>query len=131
MDTKDGLFVPVLRHAETLDADRLAGAVNGLKRQVIDRSLEHSGFKDPTITLSNFGMLAGRYATLVIVPPQVAILGAGRIADRVLPVGAQPEIRPVLPLSLTFDHRVVTGAEAARFLRAVIGSLEAESGVSE
>lgn len=128
VDTKDGLFVPVLRNAETLDADRLTETLNGLKQQVIDRSVGRTGFKDPTITLSNFGTLAGRYANLVIVPPQVAILGAGRIADRVLSVDSQSAIRPVLPLSLTFDHRVVTGAEAARFLRAVIDSLEAEFG---
>lgn len=131
VNTGDGLFVPVLRNADRLDAVQLAETVGKLKKQVVDRTIERSALKDPTITLSNFGTLAGRHANLVVVPPQVAILGAGRIGDQVLAVGSKPAIRPVLPLSLTFDHRVVTGAEAARFLRAVIDNLESESGVSE
>ena len=77
-----------------------------------------------TITLSNFGTLAGQHAALIIVPPQVAILGAGRITDQ--PVLSEDDLRThaMLPLSLTFDHRAVTGGEAARFLRAVIDDLE-------
>ncbi len=70
-----------------------------------------------TITLSNFGALGGRFASLVVVPPQVAILGAGRIH----PGAAGGKM---LPLSLSFDHRVVTGAEAIRFLNAVRAALE-------
>jgi len=131
VDTPDGLFVPVLRNANGLDTAQLAETVNSLKLQVIERSIERSQLKNPTITLSNFGSLTGRYANLVIVPPQVAILGGGNISDQVLPVGSQPVIRPVLPLSLTFDHRVVTGGEAARFLRAVIDNLQSKSGVSQ
>ena len=78
-----------------------------------------------TITLSNFGMLGGRHAALVVIPPQVAILGAGRAPMVVALEGRGPEPRTVLPLSLTFDHRAVTGGEAARFLAAVIADLEA------
>jgi len=69
-----------------------------------------------TITLSNFGIIGGRFASLVIVPPQVAIIGAGRIGERAVARDGQMVVRSVLPLSLTFDHRVVTGGEAARFL---------------
>jgi pyruvate dehydrogenase E2 component (dihydrolipoamide acetyltransferase) len=69
-------------------------------------------------------MIGGRFANLVIVPPQVAIVGAGRIDERVLARDGQPVVRRVLPLSLTFDHRVVTGGEAARFLMALKGNLE-------
>ncbi|MEZ5667500.1 MAG: 2-oxo acid dehydrogenase subunit E2 [Alphaproteobacteria bacterium] len=58
-----------------------------------------------TITLSNFGMLGGRYASLVVVPPQVAILGAGRIADEPVAVDGTVAVARTLPLSLTFDHR--------------------------
>ena len=78
-----------------------------------------------TITLSNFGMIAGKYAAPIVVPPTVAILGAGRIHEQVVAAGGAPAVHRVLPLSLTFDHRVVTGGEAARFLAAVIADLEA------
>jgi 2-oxoisovalerate dehydrogenase E2 component (dihydrolipoyl transacylase) len=76
-----------------------------------------------TITLSNFGMIGGRFASLVVVPPQVAIIGAGRAEQRVVVDRGQQVIRRMLPLSLTFDHRVVTGGEAARFLAAVKSAL--------
>jgi 2-oxoisovalerate dehydrogenase E2 component (dihydrolipoyl transacylase) len=72
-------------------------------------------------------MIGGRFASLVVVPPQVAIVGAGRIAERVMVQHGQPAVRRVLPLSLTFDHRVVTGGEAARFLRALKYDLEQPS----
>ena len=76
---------------------------------------------------SNFGMIGGRFASLVVVPPQVAIVGAGRIAQRVAAHQGQPAVRRMLPLSLTFDHRVVTGGEAARFLVALKLDLERSS----
>ena len=69
-------------------------------------------------------MIGGRFANLVIVPPQVAIVGAGRIDQRVMAHDGQAAVRRVLPLSLTFDHRVVTGGEAARFLMALKSDLE-------
>ena len=72
-------------------------------------------------------MIGGRFATLVIVPPQVAIVGAGRVNQRVMMREGQMAVRRVLPLSLTFDHRVVTGGEAARFLVALRSNLEQAS----
>jgi pyruvate dehydrogenase E2 component (dihydrolipoamide acetyltransferase) len=69
-------------------------------------------------------MIGGRFANLVIVPPQVAIVGAGRIDQRVMAHDGQAVVRRALPLSLTFDHRVVTGGEAARFLMALKLDLE-------
>jgi pyruvate dehydrogenase E2 component (dihydrolipoamide acetyltransferase) len=69
-------------------------------------------------------MIGGRFAALVIVPPQVAILGAGRIAKRAVARDDQVVVRKILPLSLTFDHRVVTGGEAARFLVGLRRDLE-------
>jgi pyruvate dehydrogenase E2 component (dihydrolipoamide acetyltransferase) len=77
-----------------------------------------------TFTLSNFGTFGGRYADPVVVPPTVAILGAGRIRRAVVAVGGEAVVHRVLPLSLSFDHRAVTGGEATRFLAAVIGDLE-------
>ncbi|NNF77820.1 MAG: 2-oxo acid dehydrogenase subunit E2, partial [Rhizobiales bacterium] len=79
-----------------------------------------------TITLSNFGMMAGLHASLVVAPPQVAILGAGRIEERVVVRDHKPVVARVLPLSLSFDHRAVTGGDATGFLAAVIASLQSD-----
>ena len=72
-------------------------------------------------------VIGGRFASLVVVPPQVAIVGAGRIADMVVAHLGQPSVRRVLPLLLTFDHRVVTGGEAARFMVALKSDIERTS----
>ena len=74
--------------------------------------------------LSNFGTLAGRYGIPLVVPPAVAILGAGRCATEPVAVGGTVAAHRRMPLSLSFDHRCITGGEACRFLAAVIGDLE-------
>jgi 2-oxoisovalerate dehydrogenase E2 component (dihydrolipoyl transacylase) len=74
--------------------------------------------------LSNFGLIAGRHASLIVMPPQVAILGVGRITMQPVQAGETVALHRAMPLSLTFDHRAVTGGMAARFLRAVIADLE-------
>lgn len=123
VDTPDGLFAPVLRHAERLSMAQLATRLAELKSAVRSRTIAPAALKGATLTLSNFGVLGGVHAVLVVSPPQVAILGAGRIHDAVLAIGNTPEVRRVLPLSLSFDHRAVTGGEAARFMRAVLADL--------
>lgn len=123
VDTDDGLFVPALRNADVLDARGVREAVNRLRAQVEDRSLPASELTGYTISLSNFGMFAGRYATPVIVPPCVAIVAAGRARHQITPVIGGFESHKVIPLSLTFDHRACTGGEAARFLRAMMNDL--------
>ncbi len=125
VDTADGLFVPVVRDAGNRAPDDLRRALETLKEDVGARRVKPEDLSGQTITLSNFGLLGGRYAELVVVPPQVAIVGAGRIVPRVVVRDGKAVIRRMLPLSLTFDHRVVTGGEAARFLAAVIAALEA------
>ena len=77
-----------------------------------------------TFTLSNFGTVGGQHAELVVVPPQVGILGVGRMTEQVVAADGAAAVHRILPLSLTFDHRAVTGAEAARFLRAVVEEIE-------
>lgn len=123
VDTDDGLFVPALRNADVLDAAGIRQAVDRLRVQVMDRSIPSTELSGYTISLSNFGMFAGRYATPVIVPPCVAILAAGRGRHQVVPVMGGIETHKIIPLSLTFDHRAATGGEAARFLRAVLDDL--------
>ncbi len=123
MDTGDGLFAPVLRSVEKRDAADLRRGLEAMKRDVLARTVPLEELRGATITLSNFGTLGGRHAALVVVPPQVAIIGAGRIAPGVVAVDGQAVVRHVLPLSLTFDHRAVTGGEAARFLGAMVADL--------
>lgn len=123
VDTDDGLFVPALRNADVLDARGVREAVNRLRAQVEDRSIPASELSGYTISLSNFGMFAGRYATPVIVPPTVAIVAAGRGRHQITPVIGGFESHKVIPLSVTFDHRACTGGEAARFLKALMDDL--------
>ncbi len=125
MDTPDGLFVPVLRDGGTRDAADLRRGLDAMLADVKTRKIPPEELRGNTITLSNFGMIAGKYAASVVMPPTVAILGAGRVFDQVLAFGGVPAVRRVMPLSLTFDHRVVSGGEAGRFLAAVIADLEA------
>jgi len=76
-----------------------------------------------TITLSNFGTFAGRYANPIVVPPSVAIVAAGRIREAVVAHAGEVQVHRILPLSLTIDHRAVTGGEAARFLAELLADL--------
>ncbi|MEA9659452.1 dihydrolipoamide acetyltransferase family protein [Xanthomonas campestris pv. raphani] len=123
VDTEEGLFVPALRNADMLDAHGIRESINRLRQQVENRSIAASELSGYTISLSNFGMFAGRYATPVVVPPCVAIVAAGRARYQLTPVMGGVETHKVMPLSLTFDHRAATGGEAARFLRALLDDL--------
>jgi pyruvate dehydrogenase E2 component (dihydrolipoamide acetyltransferase) len=124
IDGSDGLLVPVLRNVGSSRPDELRRQIDTAKAGVRERSLAPADLRGATITLSNFGTIAGQHAALIVMPPQVAILGVGRIIARPAATGA-PSRR--LPLSLTFDHRAITGGEAARFLRAVIADLESQA----
>lgn len=126
LDSQEGLFVPVIKDVAHQNDQTLRQTIDTFKQQVITRSIPPENLKACTIILSNFGNFAGRYANPVIVPPVVAILGTGKIRDTVLSIEGIPTVRRTMPLSLTFDHRAVTGGEAARFLGALISSLEKE-----
>ena len=123
VDTEDGLFVPALRNADVLDAAGLRLAINRLRDSVKNRSIPPEELKGYTISLSNFGVFAGRYATPVVVPPCVAIVAAGKLRYELVPVMGGVETHRLMPLSLTFDHRAATGGEAARFLKAMLDDL--------
>jgi 2-oxoisovalerate dehydrogenase E2 component (dihydrolipoyl transacylase) len=124
VDIVEGLVVPVLRDAAALDAGQLRSELDRLIEGARQRTLAPGDLRGATMTLTNYGMIAGLHATPVVIPPQIAILGSGRIADRLRSGRDGPRVARILPLSLTYDHRSVTGGEAARFLRAVIVSLE-------
>ena len=125
LDMDDALFVPVLRDVGARSEADLRAGIEAMKRDVKNRSLAPEELRGHSITLSNFGMVAGRYASPVIVPPTVCIVGAGRIRPQPVAVGESVGVHRVLPVSLTFDHRAATGMEAARFLRVLVADLQA------
>jgi len=124
VDTPEGLIVPVIRNIRGRPVADLRRDVDRLKRDTHARSVSPEDLRNFTFMLSNFGMIAGRYATPVVVPPAVAILGCGRLSHDVIATQNGIEAHLRMPLSLTFDHRCVTGGEAARFLAAVIRDLQ-------
>lgn len=124
VDTDDGLFVPVLRDVANRAADDLRRGLDVMRADIEARTVPPEHLRGATISLSNFGVFGGLHAALVIVPPQVAIVGAGRAHEAVVARDGRAVIRRVLPLSLTFDHRVVMGGEATRFLAELEHDLE-------
>jgi 2-oxoisovalerate dehydrogenase E2 component (dihydrolipoyl transacylase) len=127
VDTGDGLIVPVIRDVGNRTTAELRAEIDRLKKAARDRTVTPDDLRDVTFMLSNFGMIAGRYATPIVVPPMVAILGSGRLSRDVIAVDGGIEAHLRMPLSLTFDHRCVTGGEAARFLAAVLRDLEKDN----
>ncbi|WP_461538307.1 dihydrolipoamide acetyltransferase family protein [Spongorhabdus nitratireducens] len=124
VDSPQGLFVPVLRHAEKCNGKEMRQRLDELRAGVADRSIPQEDLQGATITLSNFGTIAGRFATPVVVPPMVCIIGVGRIHQAAVAVEGNIEAHKTIPLSLTFDHRAATGGEAARFLAVLIEHLK-------
>src|SRR5687768_12451547 len=123
VDTPDGLLVPVLRNVGGRGMDDVAKRLDNLLRDARSRKVPPEELRGHTITLSNYGTIAGRYASPVVVPPTVAIVGAGKIRDQVVAVDGAPAVHKVIPLSLTFDHRAAAGGEAGRFLAAMMDDL--------
>jgi pyruvate dehydrogenase E2 component (dihydrolipoamide acetyltransferase) len=124
VDTPGGLIVPVLRNIQAKSPDELRAALATQKEAAHQRALTGEDLRDFTLMLSNFGTLAGRYGIPQVVPPAVAILGAGKVRPDAVVVDGRVEAHLRMPLSLSFDHRCVTGGEACRFLAAVIADLE-------
>lgn len=123
VDSPEGLIVPVIRDIDKKSGAELRASVDQLRKSVRERSVAPEDMRGYTFTLSNFGTLAGRYATPLVVPPAVAILGTGRLQRDVVPTETGIEVHRRIPLSLTFDHRCITGGEACRFLAALIRDL--------
>lgn len=127
METPHGLIVATIFNAGRLSLDELRDEVARLKKAGADRTLKPGEVRGYTITLSNIAGGSSRYATPLMVPPTVGILGSGAAREEVVAVNGEIAIRRVLPLSLTFDHRCVAGADASRFLGAVVADLKLAS----
>jgi len=124
VDTSIGLLAPVIRNAEQLNNHGLHQSLTDLITRARAGDVKPNDMTGATITLSNFGSIGGMYASLVIPLPMVAIVGIGKARDQVVAKDNSIMVRPLLPVSLTFDHRAVTGGEAARFLNALIDYLQ-------
>jgi pyruvate dehydrogenase E2 component (dihydrolipoamide acetyltransferase) len=127
VDTERGLVVPSLRNADELSIAEIAREVASLAERVRSGRFDPKDTQGSTFTISNMGAIGGTYSTPVINLPEVAILLIGR--SRKMPVvrGEEIKVRLMMPLSLSYDHRLVDGAVAARFLNDVISYLEAPS----
>jgi len=112
VNAKQGLFVPVIRKIQNLDGPKIRKIMDKMIQEVGDRTIKAQKLLGATISLSNFGTLSGRYATPIIVPPQVAIVGVGRVREEPVVYERQVGIGRVMPLSLSFDHRAASGADA-------------------
>ncbi|WP_419909009.1 2-oxo acid dehydrogenase subunit E2 [Candidatus Poriferisodalis sp.] len=121
---EDGLLVPVVRHADRLSLDAIAAETTRLAAGARDGTLGYDDYQGATFAVTALGMFGVDAFTPIINPPNTAILGVGRIRDETVWADAGPQPRPVLTLSLTWDHRAFDGAPAARFAGAVRDGLE-------
>jgi 2-oxoisovalerate dehydrogenase E2 component (dihydrolipoyl transacylase) len=124
VDTESGLYAPVINNLAGKNDVELREKINEFKVHAKKQDFPPADLQGATITLSNFGVFVGRYASPIIVPPTVAIIGIGKLREAVVVENGSPAVHKILPISLTVDHRLITGGEAARFLAALINALQ-------
>ncbi len=124
VETPDGLMVPVIRDVDKKSILDLAVEIHELGIKARERTINIEELKGSSFTITNYGHFGGTFATPIINWPDVAIMGCGRISERPWVHKGEIAIRKILPLALTFDHRVTDGADAALFLGKVVRYLE-------
>ena len=124
VDTADGLIVFAIKRADQKSLLDLAQEISTLAEKARTRRLDLAELRGSTFTITNYGVIGATYGTPIINYPEVGILGIGRIQDRPVVDDGGIAIHKIMPLSLVFDHRVVDGVEAARFLNVIIERLE-------
>jgi pyruvate dehydrogenase E2 component (dihydrolipoamide acetyltransferase) len=124
VETPDGLMVPVIRDVDKKSVIDLAAEIQSLGERARERTITLEEMKGSSFTITNFGTFGGLFATPIINWPDVAIIGFGRIAECPWVHDGAIAIRTILPISLTFDHRITDGVTAARFLARVVAYLE-------
>lgn len=124
VDTEEGLMVPVIREVDKKSIIELAEEIQDLGRKARERSISLDDLRGSTFTITNYGHFGGTFATPIINWPDVAILGFGKIVERPWVHRGQIAIRKIVPVSLTFDHRITDGADAALFLGKLLRYLE-------
>ncbi len=123
-DTPDGLMVPVIRDVDKKTVRELASEIQDLSHKARERKIKLEELRGSSFSISNWGHFGGTFATPIINSSDSAILGTGRLSDKPWVREGQIVIRKILPLSLTFDHRITDGANAATFLSKVMHYLE-------
>lgn len=121
--TEDGILVPVLRHIDGKTVDEISFEIDGVAARARGRQLASEQLRGGTFTVNNIGALdprGGGYPTPLINWPEVAILGFGRITDRVVAIDGQPAVRPTMLLTVTADHRLIDGADVAAFTNTLV-----------
>lgn len=124
VDTDEGLIVPVIKNVKEKKLIDIAREITTLAQAARSRTIDLADLKGGTFTITNIGSIGGTYATPIINYPEVANLGIGKIQERPVVYKGRIETRHILTLSLSFDHRIIDGAEAARFLNDVMIHLE-------
>jgi len=112
----EGLVVPVLRDADRMSFAEIEGGIRSFAKKAEDGTLSLADLKGGTFTITNGGVFGSLLSTPILNPPQVAILGLHKIQDRPVAVNSQVVVRPMMYVALTYDHRIVDGAEAVQFL---------------
>jgi pyruvate dehydrogenase E2 component (dihydrolipoamide acetyltransferase) len=120
LDTEQGLVVPVVEGADRLTLSEIQELINRRRSEAANRDLRIEHLRGGTFTVSNYGSIGGTYGRPMILPPQVAILGLGRIHQAPVAKEGQMAVATILPLSFVFDHRVCDGSYAVRFLNTFI-----------
>ncbi|HUQ37483.1 MAG TPA: dihydrolipoamide acetyltransferase family protein [Aestuariivirga sp.] len=123
--TERGLLVPVIHHAETMDLWQIAAEIMRLSQAARSGKASRDELTGSTITVTSLGALGGIAATPIINPPELAVIGVNRIAERPMVAGGAIIIRKMMNLSSSFDHRIVDGFEAAALIKSIKDCLEA------
>jgi pyruvate dehydrogenase E2 component (dihydrolipoamide acetyltransferase) len=123
-DTEAGLMVPVVRDVDRKSILEIAGEIQELSRRARDRTIDLEQMRGGTFTITNVGALGGTYATPIIVHPEVAILCSLRANERAVVKDGEITVRTIMPLTISFDHRVLDGADAARFMTHIVTLLQ-------
>jgi pyruvate dehydrogenase E2 component (dihydrolipoamide acetyltransferase) len=121
---EDGLMVPVIKEADSKEFMDLAVEIADLTDKAKERKVDLADLKGGTFTITNWGTLSGTYGTPIVNFPEAAILGVGRIREMPWVKDGKVEVRKIMPLSLTWDHRILDGAQAAKFMSELVHYLE-------
>ena len=124
VETEAGLMVPVVKRAEDKNIIQIAKEIVELAEKARARKIDLMDLQGGTFTITNYGSVGGTYATPVLNPGEAGILGLGRIFERAVFINGRLRNVKILPISLTFDHRILDGAEAARFIESLKKFLE-------
>ena len=124
VDTSEGLIVPVIKNADSMSFEDLSIAINDVAKRARKGNLTMKDIEGGSCSVTSLGLIGGTGFTPIIKSPEVAILGVSRIIEKVVPRDDAMVIKSMLPLSLSYDHRVIDGVMAARFMTHLRENLE-------